>query len=409
MQTLKKSLTKKVIEDFPAPESGRSFIADTKVPGLRVQVTPNATKSFQVYRKSNGKPIRVTLGRFPDMTIEQARKAAMDALAKLASGINPNEEKRAGRAKSVTLTDAFADYLATRKDLKPKTIQDYERVMGTAFADWRAKPLLSITKDMVAHRHEQLGEQSGEAWANLSMRVLRALFNFAAGRYEDGEGHSLIVENPVKRLSQTRAWYRVERRQTVIKPHELSAWFAGVMALENETFRDYLLLMILTGLRRNEAAKLRWADVDLSAKTLIVRDPKNRRDHTLPLSDYLFDLLSRRKAGAINDYVFPGTGAAGYVVEPRKQMARVTETSGVQFTVHDLRRTFITIAESLDIPAYALKRLLNHASGADVTAGYIVVSTERLREPMQKITDCVLRTAGIKPTAEIIPLHRETA
>ena len=137
-----------------------------------------------------------------------------------------------------------------------------------------------------------------------------------------------------------------------------------------------------------------------------MRDTKNHSDHTLPLSDYLFDLLTQRKAGAAGEYVFPGTGAGGYIVEPRKQMARVTEASGVAFTVHDLRRTFITIAESLDIPAYALKRLLNHANGADVTAGYIVASTERLREPMQKITDFVLKSAGIKETAEVIQLKQ---
>lgn len=57
------------------------------------------------------------------------------------------------------------------------------------------------------------------------MRLLRALFNFAAGQYEDSQGKSLITENPVKRLSQTRAWYRVERRQSFIKAHELAAWY----------------------------------------------------------------------------------------------------------------------------------------------------------------------------------------
>ena len=69
-----------------------------------------------------------------------------------------------------------------------------------------------------------------------------------------------------------------------------------------------------------------------------------------------------------------------------------------------MRRTFATVAESLDIPAYALKRLLNHATGADVTAGYIVPTTERLREPMQKITDYILKAAGLKETAEVIQL-----
>jgi len=76
--------------------------------------------------------------------------------------------------------------------------------------------------------------------------------------------------------------------------------------------------------------------------------------------------------------------------EPRKQMARVIQESGVHFTIHDLRRTFITVAESLDISAYALKRLLNHKMSNDVTAGYIIKDAERLRAPMQKITDYFL-------------------
>ena len=68
-------------------------------------------------------------------------------------------------------------------------------------------------------------------------------------------------------------------------------------------------------------------------------------------------------------------------------VARVAERSRVPFTLDDLRRTFITIAESLDIPAYALKRLLNHKDPNDVTEGYIVSDVNRLREPMQRITD----------------------
>lgn len=85
----------------------------------------------------------------------------------------------------------------------------------------------------------------------------------------------------------------------------------------------------------------------------------------------------------------------------------MTERSGAEFTLHDLRRTFVTIAESLDIPAYALKRLLNHrVSAADVTAGYIIHDVERLRRPMQVITDYLLSTGGIRPAAEVIELRR---
>jgi hypothetical protein len=68
------------------------------------------------------------------------------------------------------------------------------------------------------------------------------------------------------------------------------------------------------------------------------------------------------------------------------------------------RRTFVTIAEGLDVPAYALKRLLNHAMTNDVTAGYIITDVERLRAPMEKIHDFMLKAADIRASAPILQL-----
>ena len=176
------------------------------------------------------------------------------------------------------------------------------------------------------------------------------------------------------------------------------------MDLQNETLRDYLLLILFTGLRRQEAAQLQWSQVDLKAKTLTIPDTKNRESHSLPLSDYLSNLLAQRKQTLVNEYVFPGVGKGGYIIEPRKQMAKVIKATGIQFMVHDLRRTFITIAESLDIPAYALKRLLNHKMGGDVTAGYIILDVERLRKPMQMIADFILRQMELNNTPTVSSL-----
>jgi integrase len=81
-------------------------------------------------------------------------------------------------------------------------------------------------------------------------------------------------------------------------------------------------------------------------------------------------------------------------VETKKFLLRVSAGSGVSFTLHDLRRTFITIAESLDVPYYALKRLLNHRANSDVTGGYIVVDAERLRGPVQRVADRILELVG---------------
>lgn len=399
-------ITKSIVDKIEPPKDrDQAFYRDDQLKGFAVRVTASGVKSFIVEKLISHKVRRITLGRYGELTVEQARREAQKLLGKIATGIDPIAEKQSAKASVVTLAEVFEDYLNARKSLKPKTLYDYKNTMRIAFTDWKKKPLLTITKDKVIKYHEKLGEKHGNAYANQAMRVLRALFNFAAGQYEDAAGRSLITENPVKRLSQARAWYRVERRQTFIRSHELAAWSKGVMELQNETLRDYLMIILFTGLRRQEAAQLQWKQVDLKAKTLTISDTKNRQSHTLPLSSYLHTLFSRRKQTSISDFIFPGPGKGGYIIEPRKQMAKVIEATGIQFTVHDLRRTFITIAESLDIPAYALKRLLNHKMGGDVTAAYIILDVERLRKPMQMIADFILRQMELKASLPVVSLN----
>lgn len=394
-------LTKSVIDKMEPPtDRDQIFYRDTDLKGFALRMTASGVKSFVVEKLISGKVRRITLGRYGELTVEQARKEAHKLLGKIATGIDPRAEKQATKLSTITLEEVFQDYLKARKELKPKTIYDYKNLIGRAFSEWKNKPLVSINKDKVAKKHSTLGEERGEAYANLSMRMLRALFNFAAGQYEDINGHSLITENPVKRLSQTRAWYRVKRRETYIKSHELESWYQAVVQLENETLRDFLLLVLFTGLRRQEAAKLQWSNIDLKAKTLTVLDTKNHQNHTLPLSSFLHELLENRLKYSKTDFVFPGGGKSGHLIEPRKQAAKVKKASGVTFTVHDLRRTFITIAESLDISAYAVKRLVNHKMNHDVTAGYIMNDTERLRTPMQQITNYLLKVMGVKSLLE---------
>ena len=75
----------------------------------------------------------------------------------------------------------------------------------------------------------------------------------------------------------------------------------------------------------------------------------------------------------------------------------VAEATGIRVSVHDLRRTFITVAESTDISPYALKALVNHSLGNDVTSGYVQITVERLREPAQRVCDKMMELCGIKP------------
>jgi integrase len=406
-------LTKTVVDRVEPPASGQRFIRDDILKGFALRVTSGGARSFVVEARVHGRVRRKTLGRYGPLTVEQARRAAQQYLGQVASGADPVAEERAARARRVTLREALDDYIAVRKGLKPNTVHDYRRHLTQSFPDWADRPLASIRKDAVAARHEKLGERS-PARANNAMRVLRALFNFARGQYEGPNGETLFPDNPVERLSHTRAWYRVERRRTLISRTQLPAWFDAVESLRRdegdpqaETVADLLLLLLFTGLRRSEGMMLKWSDVDLAERTLRIHDTKNREPLTLPLPDFLHELLERRQAKAVGPFVFPGNSGYGHLVEPRSQMLRVTERSGVSFTLHDLRRTFVTVAESLDIPYYAIKQLVNHKAAGDVTAGYIITNFERLRVPMQRITDELLSVAGGRKPGVVMPFGRE--
>jgi integrase len=400
-------LTKTKVDNISFPKSGQVFYRDSVLEGFGLRVG-KSTKAYYAEKRVKGKTVRKTIGRHGKVTCEQARKKAQELLGMMSMGRNPIQEEMQEKIMSVTLQEAFDEYIETRKSLKPRTIEEYKNVISKCFDDWKDRSLTEITKDMVAKRHSELGNRS-HARANLAMRILSAVVNFAIGRYENSQGQPILTENPVKRLSQTRAWYRVNRRQTVIRPHELPALFECIQKLKEsattprlETVPDYILFLLFTGLRRREGARLTWDQIDFQSKTMTITDTKNNEPLTLPLSDFLFDMFNKRHENRVNEYVFPGKKR--YLENPNYSKVKITELSGVSFTLHDLRRTFITIAESLDISAYALKRLLNHKMSGDVTAGYIIPDVERLRKPMQKITDYILSKAGVKEKAEVVDL-----
>jgi integrase len=77
----------------------------------------------------------------------------------------------------------------------------------------------------------------------------------------------------------------------------------------------------------------------------------------------------------------------------------IADATGIRISPHDLRRSFASVAESADISFLAIKALLNHAVGNDVTSGYVQMSVERLREPVQRVADklkalCVVQPLG---------------
>lgn len=389
------AFTKTIIEKLPIPDIDRVTYLDTKLPGLQLRVSSKGKKTFGLRSSLNGKTVRVTLGSFPKITVDEARKLAKKQHSILADGKNPNVAKKAAISKAITLQQCLDQYIQSRTNLKASTAQSYRNMLDKYLSDWLSKPLTEISRDKIESRHRKIGAETPTS-ANKVMRVIRALFEYAHGKYEDENGDPIIIHNPVKRLTHTKAWYKEKKRTTFIKPNDLKAWFKTVDtandwmdAPDPQLISDYVKLILFTGLRRREADCIKWSWIDFENKSLTIPETKNGHEHTLPLTNYLYDLLKSREKNN-SEFVFQGKGASGHLSEPKKSIVNIRDKSKVHFTLHDLRRTFATIAESLGIREYTLKRLLNHRNSGDVTDGYIMSDVDRLREPMQKITDFIL-------------------
>jgi len=376
-------LTRRAVDEIPFPKNGQIFYRDTMLSGFGLRVGAKS-KVFFAEGQVNRRTRRVTIGRADVFAPEIARKKALVILGDMADGVDPTAEKRKEAANKITVGNAFNKFFEARPDFAKATVENYSRTGFIYLRAWAKKPINEITRQMVLKKHQEMSQNNGKVTANDAFRHFRSVYNFTAATEDD------FPPNPVSILSQARAWNKERRRQTIIEAKQLPAWWAAVME-EPEYARDFLLLALFTGMRRNEVASLRWENIDLDERKLRLPMTKNGDPLTLPVSDYLLNLLRERKESVgASPWVFPGNGPAGHIVEPKKFSQRVSAASGVTFTLHDLRRTYITIAESLDIPHYALKRLLNHRSSADVTGGYIIINVDRLRGPVELISERIL-------------------
>ena len=392
-------LTKRFIETkVRRPTRGQIIYRDTELRGFALRVT-RGSMSYVIEYRVKGARRRIKIGPHGPLTPELARREAQRLLAVVATGHDPKIDEANHRLSAVTLNEVLEKYLAVRS-LRPNSVRSFKQVLKRCLNDWLNKPIAGITRDMVVSRHRELTRTTrfgttGKAQANIAMERLSILINFAANNFEI-DGQPIITSNPVKRLSQVRAWHKIPRRQSLIPDHKLGSWYRSVVSQKRKILRDYFLMLIFTGLRKNEAATLRWSDIDFEARVLTVRAEiaKNNHEHRLPLCDFLYELLSRRKLAAAifnSDYVFPGRGGCHHIVDPTHVVSQISEQIGHRFVIHDLRRVYLTTAEKLDVPHYALKKLANHVSSNDVTGGYIVVEVERLREYVSRISKHFIR------------------
>jgi integrase len=411
-------LTKAAIERLRAPDpSGKQrLVWDAELKGFGILISGlTKSKSFVVQRTlPDGRTRRVTIGSVSEIGLDKegldkAREEAAALLLQMRKGEDPKAARKSVVAATWTLRHALDEYIA-RKDLKAGTAVDYRGELQRNLAAWLDRPLRSITPDMVEERHREIQAEvakrrklydaehflskPGGHTANKVFNIFGILWNFVADR------DATMPQNPTRRLRQAR--FKEPRRERMVETDQLPAFYKAVDALPNPIAADAIKLILFTGLRRNEALGLRWSpEIDFQQRVIRLRAARTKagRKLDLPMSSFVRELLvARRAIGDERGWVFPGNSKMGHFTDFEGIFIQIAQATGIRVSAHDLRRSYLTVAESCDVSPFVLKALVNHTLGGGNTEGYIVMAAERLREPAQRVCDRMMELCGIEPT-----------
>jgi integrase len=334
-----------------APPGQRHTYHDLKEPGLSVRVGPTGKMQFSVLKRvKNGRPIRVTVGAFPDLTIEQARTKALQIKNSIALGEDPAEALRVKR-KEITLGEAFEWFIENHAEPNGlKTIDamrgDFERYLGALPAtprkkhgqlraksdgsvNWQNRRLSSVKPTDVAHLKASLAKHSGKGAANHAIKLLRSVFNVVI------KARIFVGTNPAEGIGILK----IQDRARFLEMDEVSRLLDVLDRTVNTDARDFILLAIFTGARKGNLVAMSWDDIFLERAVWTIPDSKNGDPVDVQLAPEAIAVLKLRQ-GKHKKWVFPGSGKSGHLQSPKHGVSSIFKEAGIEeVRIHDLRRT----------------------------------------------------------------------
>lgn len=372
-------LTARFVETVKGQDRRQEY-RDTEAKGLILRVMPSGVKSWALLYSHHRRKRRLTLGEFPAIKLAKARELALDAMARVAQGQDPQGQKlaeRRGRLDALSfdkLADAWLEKHA-RVKLKPTAVVEYERLID---ADLR--PSIGemaaglITKqDVILKVRDKISGRGARVHADRVVGMVSRIYSWAIDE-------EYVDSNPAYKVRKAAAGPSV--RDRVLTAEEIGLfWFGLDKAEMSEPLRLIFRLALLTGQRRSEVAGMRKCEINQhdrlwtlpgdrveDGRTIHGRT-KNRRDHIVPLTEPAMDVVLRAIAlSGDSEFVFPSPvsdGRVGHINGEAVSMAmrRNRETAfGVpDMRTHDLRRTMRTFLGEQGIPDEVADRVLNHA------------------------------------------------
>jgi integrase len=350
-------LTAKSIENIK-PGPARREIPDAGCTGLYLISQAAGVKSWAVRYRYAGRPVKLTLGKWPAMSLADARKAAAEAQHELARGNNPAKAKadakiKADAAQANTLTAVCENYLAIEgKKLRSRDarVSILRRHVYPALGD---RPIGEIRRRDIARLLDKVEVGAGPRMADVTLGVLRRIFHWYELR--DDEFRSPIIRGMQRQKTSEH------RRTRVLDDDELRAVWAATA--DTSTFSALIRFLLLTGARRNEAAGMTWNEVDANGVwKLPAFRSKTKAEVERPLSKAARAILAELPRIDGCPFVFTTIGRTP-ISQFSIPKARLDAASGVTgWRLHDARRTARSLlSRCKDVTVDHAERVLGHA------------------------------------------------
>lgn len=393
------NFTKPVLEKIPAPPK-RTYYHDTGQKGLILDVTPKGVKTFYLYRFIQGRPEKIKIGPFPDVSVEDARKAALRLLGQIASGKNPAEERRwvRGEMTLAQVWDLYLDQYA-RPRKKASSLAFDEWMWKKYLPNWKEKKLSSIRHRDLQKLNVETSKNHGPAAANNLLVLLRTLF-------EQARNWGFQGENPARGIPK----FPLEKRERFLQPDEAPRFFKALAEERSEDLRDFVLIALLTAQRAGNVAAMRWRDLDLVGHVwrIPASEAKSGKQYSVPLVPEALEILLRRlqQRAKGEEWVLPGRKAGRHMRSPSSQFKTFLKRAEIDnFRIHDLRRSLASWQAALGANLAVIQKTLGHAD-ISTTMIYARLNLDPVRASMEEAARA-LRAAGEKVEgAEVVKLPK---
>jgi len=384
----RRRLTKRAVDAARYRGDGRRqhILWDGELRGFGVRVQPTGRKSWVLfYRTTGGRKRLYAIGRYPELTLDQARREAQRLAAEVQAGGDPVEERRQTR-EAPTFADLAEAYLERHARVHKRTARDDEqRIRDHLKPAWGARKADSITRADVAALHRKVGRKAPYA-ANRLVALVSHLYAWGEREGYLSEGHP----NPARGVRR----YRETARDRWLTPEEVKGLLAALADEPNVYVRAFFWLALFTGCRKGELLAARWADVDLDRGLLRLPRTKAGRVHYVPLAAPARALLERLPREAGNPHLFPGLRQGDHLVNVDKAWRRIRTEAGCEDArLHDLRRTVGSWLAQNGASLPLIGAVLNH-SNPTTTAIYARLSEQASRAALEAHGERLVHLGG---------------